>query len=274
MPITQRFIIYKKKRMTARNKRKNIKVSSGGDSSSRKKKSGSTPWENRFRGFDSSTFKKRKSIKKVSVKKASSIKYEEGNVLNNINILHKILYILNSNHVAVVDPLMSRRDFIKNTGIKLIESYNNIRSIENICKDLARYAKYADNVKKVNAIGTVDKNVFKEALHPLNDWNEKENKTYDTIRKKISPEEFNNLIETTLEYADYSREELRKKAAEEFEKKRKTEQDRAQAAQIANKQKREEEEERKRISEEKKRISEERKKGIRKLYNTEDEIEL
>jgi len=271
MPITQRFIIYKKKRMTARNKQKNIKVSSGGDSSSKNKdkykKSGSTPWENRFRGFDSSTFKRRKSVKKVSVKKASSIKYEEGNVLNNINILHKILYILNSNHVAVIDPLISRRDFIKNTGIKLIESYNNIRSIENICKDLARYAKYANNVKKVNSIGTVDKNVFTEALHPLNDWNEKENKTYGYIRNKISDEEFNDLIETTLEYADYSREELRKKAAEEFEKKRKTEQDRAQAAQIANKQKREEEEERKRISEE-------RKKGIIKLYNTEDEIEL
>ncbi len=263
MAITQRFIIYKKKRMTARNKRKNIKVSSGGDSSSKNKykKSGSTPWENRFRGFDSSTFKRRKSIKKLSVKKASSIKYEEGNVLNNINILHKILYILNSNHIAVVDPLISRRDFIKNTGIKLIESYNNIQSIEKICKDLARYAKYANKVKRVNDIGTVDKNVFKEALHPLNDWSEKENKTYDDIRNKISPEEFNNLIETTLEYADYSQKELQKRAEDKREIERKAEQERALAAQIANKQKREEEEERKRISSE-------RKKGIKMLYSS------
>ena len=262
MSHTQRVIMYKKKRMTARNKRKNIKVSSGGNSSDKKKKkSGSTPWENRFRGFDSSTFKRKKSLKKASIKKVSSIKYEEGNILNNINILHKILYILNSNHVAVVDPLMSRRDFIKNTGIKLIESYNNIQSIEKICKDLARYAKYADNVKKVNAIGTVDKNVFKEALHPLNDWSEKENKTYEYIRNKISPEEFNNLIETTLEYADYSQKELQKRAEDKREIERKAEQERAQAAQIANKQKREEEEERKKLSSE-------RKKGIRMLYSS------
>jgi len=263
MAITQRFIIYKNKRMTARNKRKNIKVSSGGDSSSKNKdkykKSGSTPWENRFHGFDSSTYKRRKSIKKLSVKKASSIKYEEGNILNNINILHKILYILNSNHVAVVDPLMSRRDFIKNTGIKLIESYNNIQSIEKICKDLARYAKYADNVKKVNAIGTVDKNVFKEALHPLNDWSEKENKTYEYIRNKISDEEFNNLIETTLEYADYSQKELQKRAEDKREIERKAEQERVLAAQIANKEKK---------------LSSERKKAIKMLYNSKEAIEV
>jgi hypothetical protein len=237
--------------------RKYFKKKSGGNSSN-KKKSGSTPWENRFRGFDSSTYRRRKSVKKASVKKASvkkasSIKYEEGNVLNNINILHKILYILNSNHVAVVDPLMSRRDFIKNTGIKLIESYNNIQSIEKICKDLARYAKYADNVKKVNAIGTVDKNVFKEALHPLNDWSEKENKTYEYIRNKISDEEFNNLIETTLEYADYSQKELQKRAEDKREIERKAEQERVLAAQIANKEKK---------------LSSERKKAIKMLYSS------
>jgi hypothetical protein len=238
--------------------RKYFKKKSGGNSSN-KKKSGSTPWENRFRGFDSSTYRRRKSVKKASVKKASSIKYEEGNVLNNINILHKILYILNSNHVAVVDPLMSRRDFIKNTGIKLIESYNNIQSIEKICKDLARYAKHADNVKKVNAIGTVDKNVFKEALHPLNDWSEKENKTYEYIRNKISDEEFNNLIETTLEYADYSQKELQKKAEDKREIERKAEQERVLAAQIANKEKK---------------LSSERKKAIKMLYNSKEAIEV
>ena len=229
MPVTRR---YKKgTRRTRRTRRLSINKKKSGGNSSNKNKSGSTPWENRFRGFDSSTYKRRKSVKKLS-----SFKYEEGNTLKNINILHKILYILNSNHVAVNDPLMSRRDFIKNTGIKLIEAYNNIQDIEKICKDLAPYAKYANKVKSVNEIGTPKKNVFKENLHPL-DWNEEENKIYTDIRDLLSDEEFNNLIKITLKYAPFSQKELQKKGEEEREVKRKVEQERSLAAQIENKKK-------------------------------------
>jgi len=224
MPLTRRY-----KKRIRKTRRLSINKKKSGGNSSNKKKSGSSSWENRFRGFDSSTYKRRKSVKKLS-----SFKYEEGNTLKNINILHKILYILNSNHVAVLNPLTSRRDFIKNTGIKLIEAYNNIQDIEKICKDLAPYAKYARNVKDVSDIGTLEKNAFKEVIHPL-DWNQEENKIYTDIREQLSDEEFNNLIKITLKYAPFSQKELQKKGEEEREIKRKAEQERALAAQIENK---------------------------------------